>query len=187
MKLNVALLFGLIEARRNFAPEQGAWPEGSRRRQVRNELPQGKPTLDDFDIMSEFRGSPLDADIPELARFEQLADKKDEVMEKMKKFGLGQKPQNPMKQNLKKKPFKVTKYQMPKYKSSNEIDDINKDIDEFLINITENYGTDRVVDALMEGYLETGMNADEFEDIADGINDQLKHYASKKRFAKYQN
>ena len=42
MKLNVALLFGLIEARRNFAPEQGAWPEGSRRRQVRNELPQGE-------------------------------------------------------------------------------------------------------------------------------------------------
>ena len=66
----------------------------------------GKPTLDDFDIMSEFGGSPLDADIPELARFEQLADKKvrltslniywqsfkDEVMEKMKKFGLGHKP-----------------------------------------------------------------------------------------------
>ena len=114
----------------------------------------GRPTLDDFDIISEFRGSPLDADVPELARFEQLADKKvqltsrnicwqsfkDEVMEKMKKFGVGQKPrkfywqelwildisENPMKQNLKKKPFKVTKYQMPKYKSSNEIDDINK-------------------------------------------------------------
>ena len=71
-----------------------------------NWLNVGRPTLDDFDIMSEFRGSPLDADVPELARFEQIADKKvhltslniywqsfkDEVMEKMKKFGLGQKP-----------------------------------------------------------------------------------------------
>ena len=46
MKINVALLFGLIEARRNFAPEQGAWPEGSRRRQVRNELPQGELKVD---------------------------------------------------------------------------------------------------------------------------------------------
>jgi len=189
MKLNVALLFGLIEARRNMEPEQGAWPEGSRRRHPRNELSQ-----DDIDIISKFRDLPkldaddweFEADIPELARFEQLVDKKDDVLEKMKKIGMAPKPGMPMKHNLKKKPFKVTKYQMPKYKNSNEIDDINKDIDEFLMSITKNYGTDRVVDALMEGYLETGINTDELHEIADGLNDQMKHYASKKRTAKFQ-
>ena len=48
-----------------------------------NSLTVGRPTLDDFDIMSELGGSPklndqweLDADIPELARFERLTDKK---------------------------------------------------------------------------------------------------------------
>ena len=64
-------------------------------------------------------------------------------MGKMKKFGVGQKPrkfhfknllvfsdsENQIQHNLKKKPFKVTKYQMPKYKNSKDfrvINNINK-------------------------------------------------------------